>query len=461
MTFHHALFIFRRDLRLQDNVGLHEALRMSERVTPCFIFDPRQVGKQNDYRSDAAVRFMGESLRELADAVRERGGSCRFFHGKAEDVVGRLAKDGRVDAVFFNQDYTPFARERDAAIQDACTKHGVACRTFHDALLNPPDAVKTAAGTPYGVFTAYFNKAQKIPVSPPKALGSGEFAKTFPTTTVDADAKDFLPTHAPTTHAAGRTAGKKILHGLAAFAGYAKERDLVAEDGTTALSPHHKFGTVSVRETYWAVRQQLGPSHPLIRQLYWRDFFTQVAFHDPGVFGHAYHRAYDRVKWEQNHAHFTAWCEGKTGFPLIDAGMRQLNETGWMHNRARMAVASFLVKDLHVDWREGEKYFASKLVDYDPAVNNGNWQWAASTGCDAQPYFRVFNPWLQQKKFDPDAAYIRHWVPELAGLSAKEIHALEKKRPEGLVYSEPIVDHAVERTKAIVAYKTALAKRLP
>jgi deoxyribodipyrimidine photo-lyase len=243
-----------------------------------------------------------------------------------------------------------------------------------------------------------------------------------------------------------------ILKKMSGFHDYGRQRDFPGVNGTTGLSAHVKFGTISAREFYHAVSDSLGQEHILINQLYWRDFFTQIGYHYPKVLGAAFQDKYARVAWSIDPADFTAWSEGRTGFPIVDAGMRELNATGFMHNRSRMITASFLVKDLHIDWRMGERYFAQKLVDYDPLVNNGNWQWAASTGCDAQPYFRIFNPWLQQVKFDPAAVYIKKWIPELRNFPAEAIHALGKHPSVSLDgYPRPMVDHhlAKEETKSL------------
>jgi deoxyribodipyrimidine photo-lyase len=237
--------------------------------------------------------------------------------------------------------------------------------------------------------------------------------------------------------------------GIGDYKNYDDERNLPALKGTTLLGPHNKFGTVSIREVYHLVVESLGVNHTLIRELYWRDFFTHIAWHFPHVFGHAFHRHYDAINWSKDMKLFNAWSEGRTGYPIVDAGMRELVATGFMHNRVRMIVASFLVKDLHLNWRWGEAFFARHLTDYDPAVNNGSWQWAASTGCDAQPYFRIFNPWLQQKRFDAECVYIRRWVPELKNLSDKAIHELgnpDTGRPEK--YPHPIVEHALQKIQA-------------
>lgn len=243
-----------------------------------------------------------------------------------------------------------------------------------------------------------------------------------------------------------------ILNEIDRFSTYMKVRDFPAKAGTTKLSAHLKFGTVSIREVYYAIKNRFGADHPLIRQLYWRDFYTQIGYHFPRVFKRSFRSKYDKLDWNYNETAFHRWCEGLTGFPIVDAGMRELNRTGYMHNRVRMIVASFLIKDLHIDWRWGERYFAQKLVDYDPAVNNGNWQWAASTGCDPVPYFRIFNPWLQQRKFDPNCEYIKENVPELRSFPPSIIHNLEKVQPDDLKnYPPPMVDHTTvkELTKAM------------
>nr|WP_281411951.1 deoxyribodipyrimidine photo-lyase [Motiliproteus sediminis] len=254
----------------------------------------------------------------------------------------------------------------------------------------------------------------------------------------------------------GRSEALSLLDAIDTLSGYAERRDLPAERGTSRLSAHLKFGTCSVREVYYRVLHCWGEDHPLLRQLHWRDFFTQIAWHYPQVFGQPFDRRLTAMRWPNEKAKFEAWCQGRTGFPIVDAGMRELNHSGYMHNRLRMIVASFLVKDLHVDWRWGERYFAQRLIDYDPCVNNGSWQWAASTGCDAQPWFRIFNPWRQQQRFDPEGEYIRSWVPELAGLGAKALLQLEcGGAPAG--YPEPIVDHKSAALWSKESYRQALA----
>ncbi|MFW6378774.1 MAG: cryptochrome/photolyase family protein [Nanoarchaeota archaeon] len=249
----------------------------------------------------------------------------------------------------------------------------------------------------------------------------------------------------------GRLEALSILDDLDRYSDYAQERNIPSHDATTKLSAHHKFGTVSIRESFHAMKETLGEDHPLLRQLYWRDFFTGIAYYHPRVFAGTFQDIDETGLWDDDADRFKRWCDGMTGFPLIDAGMRQLVKTGYMHNRLRMATASFLTKDLHIDWRWGERFFANHLIDYDPSVNNASWQWAASTGSDAQPYFRIFNPWRQQKRFDPDGEYIRKWVDELGAVSGKDLLDIEKKPVHG--YPSPIIDHKVERDKTLERFK--------
>lgn len=441
--FARSLFIFRRDLRLYDNRGLNDALAQSEKVIPCFIFDPRQIGITNKYKSDNAIQFMIESLEDLDKALRKHHAKLYLFYGKAEEVVKKLIAPHNISAVFFNRDYTPFSITRDDAIEKICEQHDIACHQSTDTLLNDPETILKKDGSAYSVFTAFYKKAIPTSINKPEKLHNGSwysgaiqgkqnksiFKKIL------AEENKQIACHGGTTHAL------KLLQKLDNLKNYDLDHDYPSID-TSHLSAHLKFGTISVRQAYNAIVQHLGRSHPLIRQLYWRDFFTHIAFHNPTVFGHAYQKKYDKLAWNYDKKLFKMWCEGTTGFPLIDAGMRELNTTGFMHNRVRMVVASFLVKDLLIDWQWGEKYFAQKLVDYDPAINNGNWQWCASTGCDAQPYFRIFNPWLQQKKYDPECVYIKQWIPELCEYENKIIHTWFKDTsPPNKKYPRPIIKH--------------------
>lgn len=448
-----SLVIFRRDLRLDDQLAIGAAALSSEKILPCFIFDDRQITKKNPYRSMYGQQFLIESLKDLQDDVKSRGGKLFFFSGIAEEVIEKLLKELPIDAVYMNRDYTPFSRKRDRAIGDVCKKHQKTFVLCNDALLNEPEDIHKDDGKPYTVFTPFWRRASEHKIRSPEALSGCHFY----TKSIKEEWKEKLDSLLPDLPGkpavnGGRTAGLEILNQLKPFRTYVNDRDILAGE-TTHLSAHLKFGTVSVREAYHAIELTLGRTHPLLRQLYWRDFFTHIAWHFPHVFGGAFHKEYDKLTWNTDKKMLERWKKGTTGFPMIDAGMRELTQTGFMHNRARMITASFLVKDLHIDWREGEKVFAQYLVDYDPCVNNGNWQWAASTGCDAQPYFRIFNPWLQQEKFDPQCEYIKRWVPELQDLPPKAIHKWFKQQDGFTKYPAPMVDHSTEAATAKSMYK--------
>lgn len=450
-----SLFIFRRDLRLADNTGLNEAQANSNEVIPCFICDPKQV-EPHPYQSKRGLFFLIGALRDIAAELRKTGGTLSLFYDSPQTVLGKLLSQHKIDAVYVNLDYTPFSRQRDAALKSTCENYGVSFHSFLDLLLTKPEEAMKKDGSPYTVFTPFFNNASKLAVKPPNyslpANLSGEnigmphneiFDKVIP------------PGIDSSSIPGGRETALEILSNLERFEQYEKKRDIPALDATTHLSVHFKFGDCSCREAFYGILQKLGENHPLIRQLYWRDFFTHIGYHFPHVFGHAFKQKYDALHWENSETKFQAWCRGETGYPIVDAGMRELNETGYMHNRVRMITASFLVKDLRIDWRWGEKYFAQQLIDYDPCVNNGNWQWAASTGCDAQPYFRIFNPWNQQKKFDGDCRYTKKWVPELKPYSPAQIHGLAQGK--GLEsYPAPIVDHKNEVAFTKEMYKAVV-----
>lgn len=449
-----SLHIFRRDLRLEDNTALIEALSLSELVIPCFIFDKRQI-ENNDYKSNNALQFMANSLHELDLALQAKGGRLYCFYGRAEEVVKKLIAELGINAVFHNRDYTPFSRQRDSEIEKICQSHQIAYHCYADALLHEPEEVLKNDGSPYTVYTPALRKALTLAVRAPLKNNYRNYYNSV-ISLADKNTLDKLrKIQNPNllVHG-GRKEAHALLKKFPSLKDYKLRRDFPMLAATSKLSAHLKFGTTSARECYAVICKELGKHHTLINQLHWRDFFTHIAFHFPHVFKGSFHEKYDRLPWHHNEKHFQAWCAGQTGFPIVDAGMRELNTTGYMHNRVRMIVASFLTKDLHINWQLGEKYFATQLVDYDPALNNGNWQWSASTGCDAQPYFRIFNPWLQQEKFDPDCLYIKRWVPELADVPCKVIHSLYKQETVQIKnYPAPIVSHAVESQKAKLMYK--------
>lgn len=451
--YNRSLFIFHRDLRIIDNRGLAKACEQSQEVILCFIVDSKQVGLRNNYRSKNALQFMIESLQDLQKQCKKVGGEIYIFKGDTDQIIKKLTKNYNIDAVFSNKDYTPFALQRDESIKKICLSHSVAWHQSADALLTEPEEITTNSGTPYIIFTPFFKKAVKKKIEKPiKIIGNFYRKPIEKTLNSSALNKIVRKQNKEIWMRGGRAEGLKRLALVSDLNNYARTKDYPSLD-TSYLSAHLKFGTISIREVYHAITKKLGLMHPLIRQLYWRDFFTHVAYNSPFVFGSPYHKKYNRLAWDNNKKFFKAWCQGKTGFPIVDAGMRQLNATGFMHNRVRMIVGSFLVKDLHIDWRWGERYFATQLVDYDPAVNNGNWQWSASTGADAQPYFRIFNPWLQQKKFDVHCAYIKRWIPELRDISPRIIHTWYTKFDKAMGYPRPMVDHNKESKKALELYK--------
>ncbi len=452
--FQRTLFVFRRDLRLEDNTALIFALKHSKEVIPCFIFTPMQI-ESNPYFGQHSLQFLIECLEELNESLESKQTKLYLFYEEPQNIVEKCITKLNVDAVIVNRDYTPYSRKRDHKIQLLCEQKNVYFQSFDDALLHPPEKTLKSDETPYKVFTPFFKNAAKLEVESPTpnkyhnyyrdpisfSLTSSLYTKMLP--------KRTLPCMG------GRSHALKTLKNLKNFSSYELLRDIPEKNATTKLSAHLKFTTCSPREVYFAILKQLGSDSDLIRSLYWRDFFTSITFYFPKVFKGAFYEKFNEIQWSQDKKAFQKWCDGNTGFPIVDAGMRELNQTGFMHNRVRMITASFLVKDLHIDWKWGERYFAQKLSDYDPAINNGNWQWVASTGCDAQPYFRIFNPWTQSLKFDPDALYIKKWIPELSNISPSLIHKwyLEKNYKECSSYPQPMVQHEIESKITIEAYK--------
>lgn len=444
MKYRRSLFLFRRDLRLDDNSGLIFALENSEEVVPAFIFTPEQIDC-NPLRNPHCLQFMLASLEDLEGQLKKWKGKLYYFHGRPDKVVKKCIDKLDIDALIVNRDYTPYSKQRDGKLEKLCKSRRIDFYSFDDALLHAPEETVKKDGKPYLIFTPYFRHASKLKVPKPIANRRDNYFQGAIAFTAG------KPPIKPSSKG-GRTEALKLLKSLSRFRKYAKLRDYPSLDFTTHLSAHLKFTTISPREVY----HRLSKGHALVRALYWRDFFTGIAHFFPHVFDRAFYPKFDSLPWSYDKKTFRRWCEGKTGFPIVDAGMREMNATGYMHNRVRMIAAQFLVKDLHIDWRWGEKYFAKTLVDYDPAVNNGNWQWAASTGCDAQPYFRIFNSWSQQEKFDPDCAYIKKWIPELKKLPPKTIHAWQGEK--GCSYPPPMVDHGKEAKKALATYRR-VAKR--
>ena len=441
-----SLFLFRRDLRLIDNTGLIEASKSSVYTIPCFILDPKLMKKSNLKFSKFRVQFLKECLIDLDKQLHQKKSYLHIFSGLPEKIIENLINLLKIDAIFVNTDYTPFSKKRDESISRVCKRYKVDFIPTNDLLLHNIDEIKTLKDQPYKVFTQFFSKAKELPIRKPQRYQFSNLSnkKIKSEITIDKLEKYFGKNSHKLAFRGGRKSCLQLMDNLKNLKKYDNDRNFPGINGTSILSAHNRFGTCSIREFYHKILQDLGSTHTLIAQLHWRDFFTYIMYHYQYSFSQEFNRKYKKIPWSRNKKAFSKWCEGKTGFPIVDAGMRELNDTGFMHNRVRMIVASFLTKDLHIDWRWGEQYFASKLVDYDPSVNVGNWQWAASTGCDAQPWFKIFNPWLQQEKFDPDYIYIKKWIPELENLTPKVIHSLDTKYTENTNYPKPMINHKSE-----------------
>ena len=446
-----GLFIFTRDFRLNDNIGLINALNLSENILPVFIFNPSQISDKNTYKSNRCIKFMIECLDELDSELRKKASKLFYFYGDAVDIVEKLIKNEKIEAIFMNQDYTPFARKRENELEKTCEKYEIKFHKYEDYMLTGVNKIK-----PYLKFTPYYLVAKNIQVNKPmhnkytnyvsrKHIITFEYKKSIHNFYDDID----------TIYPGGRSHAINILKKISKFKNYNKLRDYPGADNTTHLSPYLKFNVVSIREVYHIFKNKLGSSNQLLKQLYWRDFYMQIMYNN-NVIRTSMNKKFQNIEWENDATKIKKWKEGKTGIPIIDAGMRQMNMTGWMHNRVRMIVSNFLVKILHCDWRIGEKYFAQKLIDYDPANNNGGWQWSASTGTDSQPYFRTFNPWRQTEKFDPQCTYIKKYVEELTDVDNKIILNWNDEHMKHKFYIKPIVtDIQKEFIKTIKYYKKA------
>lgn len=456
-----GLFIFRRDLRIEDNIGLAMTSKKCENLYCCFIFTPEQITSQNHYKSDAAVQFMMESLQDLSASLATKGGELLCFYGENTTVLKVLIKQLEIGGVFFNRDYTPYARARDASIKAVCENLGIECQQFEDYYLYPPGTVFSGSGNIYKKFKPFYDKV--LPLDVPKIgeqrVRNGCFLRTSRKLDRRLSLRDAITRFSPKSLDSvvvkgGRSQGlRQLAAARTSQKQYEKTRDTFAIN-TSLLSAHLKFGTISVREVYWMFRREFGKSSEILRQLIWREFYAHILYGEPGMVSHKKNNPHG-IKWNQNRRWFQLWCEGRTGFPIVDAAMRQLNQTGWMHNRGRLVVAVFLTKVLLIDWRWGEQYFATKLVDYDIASNNGNWQWVASTGADNMPYFRTMNPWTQAREHDPDCEYIKKWIPELRNASTEQVLKWEEKWDE-TIYLKPIVDFSEQRLKSLALYKKYL-----
>lgn len=460
---------FRRDLRCFDHAALSQALRNSTRVFCVFVFDIDILYQLAD-KADRRVDFIWHSVKELGQTLTTMGGGLIVRHGSAREVIPQLVQEVGATAVFTNRDYEPAAVMRDASVAKTLKRIGIEFNAFKDQVIFERDEVMKGVGRPYSVFTPYKNAWLKRVtgddlVPHPVAEFTRAFARPEPAT---------LPTLAELGFQATDLIQLGVKPGMSGaqaawdafqttLAHYDEVRDSPALDATSHLGVHLRFGTLSIRELARTAHYASGKGAQVwLSELIWREFFQMILYHHPRVMTQAFRTEFDAVAWETHPERFAAWCTGRTGYPIVDAAMRQLNQTGFMHNRLRMIAASFLTKDLHLHWLQGERYFAQKLLDFDLASNNGNWQWAASTGCDAQPYFRIFNPVTQSERFDPQGAFIKRYVPELAAIEAREIHAPWQISPIeqqiygviiGRDYPAPIVDHEAARVKALAMFK--------
>ena len=431
-----AIFWFRRDLRLNDNAGLYHALRSGCPVLPVFIFDT-VILDQLENKADRRVEFIHMALSGMQEELKQTGSSLEIHHGFPLNIFRQLTMENEITGVFTNTDYEPYATQRDADVKKLLTGKGIPFHGYKDQVIFEKGEVLKDDGKPYTIFTPYsrkwraklddfylasypvkkywFNFLQQQPKTIPSlaSLGFKGTGESFPPTSV----------------------------GIELIKKYDRQRDYPGITGTSRMGVHLRFGTVSIRTL---ARKALELNDTYLNELIWREFYQMILWHFPALGkGSSFKKAYDDIKWRNNEQEFEKWCIGQTGYPIVDAGMRELNATGFMHNRVRMVTASFLAKHLLIDWRWGEAYFAEKLLDFDLASNNGGWQWAAGSGCDAAPYFRVFNPTLQTKRFDPDLSYIRQWVPEWETLS----------------YPPPMVGHEEARKRALALYAEAVKGR--
>ena len=427
-----VVFWFRRDLRLKDNHGLFYALNSGLPVLPVFVFDTEILGKLTS-KTDARVSFIYMQVQNLKNELEKMGSSLFVFNGNPVKMFEKLIADFQIEMVFTNHDYEPYAKERDDQVARFLKSKGVKFETFKDQVIFEKSEVVKDDGSPYTVFTPYSRKW--------KQTLSKQSLESFPSEML---VEKFLKTEAFKLPELQEMGFEKSPVDIPAFnlseqiiRNYAATRDIPAIEGTSKLGIYLRFGVVSIRKV---AKLAMNWSEVFLNELIWREFFMQILWHFPQVESKAFKPKYDFIEWRNNDKEFEKWCTGQTGYPLVDAGMRELNATGFMHNRVRMVTASFLTKHLLIDWRWGEAYFAEKLLDFELSANNGNWQWAAGCGCDAAPYFRVFNPESQQKKFDPDLKYILKWVPEYGTIA----------------YYRPIVEHAFARERVLKAYKNAL-----
>ena len=441
-----TLFWHRRDLRLHDNAGLYHALKQHQQVLPLFIFDRNILDLLED-RKDARLSFIHDQILRLKAELESQGSSMIVKYGKSEEIWNDLLHEYEIEAVYTNRDYESYAIQRDETIQQLLEQKGIPFHSFKDHVIFEKEEILKKDGTPYKVFTPYSRNWRAKLDSKLAQTEDGKtvsfYLKAYPTASYYSNFKRVTPLPMISLAEMGFEKSDLPIPPLVVKQGiirnYDKTRDIPSINGTSKLGIHFRFGTISIRQK---ALKALSLNATYLSELIWRDFYSMILSHFPHVEKGAFKPQYERIEWRNKEDEFERWCAGKTGYPIVDAGMRELNATGYMHNRVRMITASFLTKHLLIDWRWGEAYFAKKLLDFDLASNNGGWQWASGSGTDAAPYFRIFNPWSQQKKFDPDFKYIRKWVVEYGTPS----------------YAQPMVDHKMARERCLAIYKATLSK---
>jgi deoxyribodipyrimidine photo-lyase len=427
------IFWFRRDLRLDDNVGFYNALKSEHPVLPIFIFDEEILKKLP--KDDARLTFIYETLQKMRTKLEDKNSSSiSMFHGEPKAVYKNLLEKYNIDTVFTNRDYEPYAKERDDKVQQLLNDNNIKFKTFKDQVIFEQNEVTKKDGLPYVVYTPYMKVwKEQFKTYTLDFYYTSSFLKNL---IQDKELPNLTLSDIGFTKSNQKI--KKHIVTPALIQNYEDTRNFPAQDATSKLGPHLRFGTVSIRKM---IEKAITEKNEIFwQELIWREFFMQILWHFPHTSKKSFKTKYDRIEWRNNETEFLKWCNGETGYPLVDAGMRQLNETGFMHNRIRMLVGSFLCKHLLIDWRWGEAYFAEKLHDYEMASNIGNWQWVAGSGVDAAPYFRIFNPTTQIKKFDSDLAYIKKWVPDF----------------QEFTYPKEMVDHKEARERCLATYKEAL-----
>ena len=453
------IFIHRRDLRINDNNSLINLAKNCNNINPIFIFNPEQIfPEKNQYFSNNLVEFMCDSLKDLHNQYKKYNIDFMIFEGDIIDVLNSINNTQKIKSLGFNKDYSPFSKKRDTLIKSWCKKNKIKLINEEDMLLvdiSSKKSINPNSKKPYHVFSPFLKNMKKTSILKPI-----EYKPNFTSNKIISkykiklnDISKYYKINSEKHVSGNRNQALDILKNISKLDEYNKLRGNL-NYSTSNLSAFINMGIVSIREVYHTIMDKLGSDSLLLNELYWRDFYYNILYYYPDVVKGSFKKKYDKLNWENDENKFTLWKEGKTGFPVVDACMRQLNKTGYMHNRGRMIVSSFLTKDLHIDWRWGEKYFANKLIDYNISANNGGWQWTAGTGTDSQPYFRIFNPWTQSANYDNNCNYIKKWIPELKDIDNKIIHNWNKyyiKYPD--VYLKPIIDHSESRKKTLLMYK--------